>query len=151
MLHSVATPFKSDIWLLLKHYKTKEFEQCFCPYLKINISDIRLIPLDHVIFDSFTEAIQSLRPVMLWYLWGAKWSIYSSTIWKSVLAVSYRRSIYILKCEIVPSVIDARCFYQGKIPTCMWHDQEEWVGCRRYCFWDIGKNSVQILLFYIVF
>ena len=32
-----------------------------------------------------------------------------------------------------------------------WHDQEEWVGCQPYCFWDIGKNSVQIPLFYIVF
>ena len=33
----------------------------------------------------------------------------------------------------------------------MWHDQEEWVGCRRCCFWDTGKNRVQIPLFYIVF
>ena len=33
----------------------------------------------------------------------------------------------------------------------MWHDQEEWVRCRRYWFWDIGKNSVQIPLFYIGF
>ena len=33
----------------------------------------------------------------------------------------------------------------------MWHDQEEWVGCRGCCFWDIGKNSVQIPLFHIVF
>ena len=33
----------------------------------------------------------------------------------------------------------------------MWHDQEAWVGCRRYWFWDIGKNSGQIPLFYIVF
>ena len=33
----------------------------------------------------------------------------------------------------------------------MWHDQEEWVGCRRCCFWEIGKNSVQIPLFYDVF
>ena len=33
----------------------------------------------------------------------------------------------------------------------MWHDQEEQVGCWRYfCCWDIAKNSVQILLFYIV-
>ena len=31
----------------------------------------------------------------------------------------------------------------------MWHDQEEWVGCWRCCFWDIGKNRVQIPLFYI--
>ena len=41
----------------------------------------------------------------------------------------------------------------GNIPCCeryMWHDQEEWVGCRPYCFWDIGKNSVPIPLFYIV-
>ena len=33
----------------------------------------------------------------------------------------------------------------------MWHDQEEWVACRGCCFWDIGKNSVQIPLFHIVF
>ena len=33
----------------------------------------------------------------------------------------------------------------------MWHDQEEWVGCRRCCFSDIGKNRVKIPLFYIVF
>ena len=33
----------------------------------------------------------------------------------------------------------------------MWHDQEEWIGCRGSWFWDIGKNSVQIPLFYIVF
>ena len=30
----------------------------------------------------------------------------------------------------------------------MWHDQEEWVGCRGCCFWDI--DSVQIPLFHIV-
>ena len=35
--------------------------------------------------------------------------------------------------------------------TNLWHDQEEWVGCRGYCFWNIGKNSVQIPLFYIAF
>ena len=33
----------------------------------------------------------------------------------------------------------------------MWHDQEEWVGCRGCCFWDIGKNSVRIPLFHFVF
>ena len=33
----------------------------------------------------------------------------------------------------------------------MWHYQEERVGCQRYCFWDIGKSSVQIHFFYIVF
>ena len=33
----------------------------------------------------------------------------------------------------------------------MWHDQEEWVGCRRYCFWDIGKNSVQKSVCFILF
>ena len=33
----------------------------------------------------------------------------------------------------------------------MWHDQGEWVGCRIYCFWDIGKERVQIPLFDIVF
>ena len=30
------------------------------------------------------------------------------------------------------------------------HEQEEWVGCRRYCFWNIGKNSIQICLMTIL-
>ena len=38
-----------------------------------------------------------------------------------------------------------------KLNRYMWLDQEEWVGCRGYWFWDIGKNSVPIPLFYIVF
>ena len=29
----------------------------------------------------------------------------------------------------------------------MWHDQEEWVWCRPYCFCDMGKNSVRFLCF----
>ena len=29
--------------------------------------------------------------------------------------------------------------------------EEEWVECRPYCCWDIGKNTVQNPLFYIVF
>ena len=33
----------------------------------------------------------------------------------------------------------------------MWHDQGECVGCRRYGFWDIGKERGQIMLLYIVF
>ena len=32
-----------------------------------------------------------------------------------------------------------------------WYDQGDWVRCRRYCFWDIGKERGQICLFYIVF
>ena len=35
--------------------------------------------------------------------------------------------------------------------TNMWHDQEEGVGCRRCCFWDIVKNKVWIPLFCTVF
>ena len=35
---------------MLKQYKTKEFEHCFCQYLKNNMADIRLIPLDHVTY-----------------------------------------------------------------------------------------------------
>ena len=31
----------------------------------------------------------------------------------------------------------------------MLHDQVEWVGCDRFCFWDISKERDQILLFYI--
>ena len=50
-------------------------------------------------------------------------------------------------------------FHKGKsnITVCpssgdnLWHDQEEWVGCRGCCFWDIGQNSVQFPLFHIVF
>ena len=32
----------------------------------------------------------------------------------------------------------------------MWHDQGEWFGYRKYCFWDLGKERVQISLFYVV-
>ena len=38
-----------DLSMLKKtQYKTKEFEHCFCQYLKNHIADIRFIPLDHV-------------------------------------------------------------------------------------------------------
>ena len=30
--------------------KTKKFDHCFCQYLKNNITDIRLIHLDHVTY-----------------------------------------------------------------------------------------------------
>ena len=43
----------------LRQYKTKEFEHCFCQYLKNNISDIRLIPLDNVTYlPSFYQQIR---------------------------------------------------------------------------------------------
>ena len=51
--HKVPFVVTCHIWLLkdlsmLKQYKTKEFEHCiFANISKINISDIRLIPLDH--------------------------------------------------------------------------------------------------------
>ena len=56
MLHFDANPITIEcqvtdlwwIWQCQKQYKTKEFEHCFCQYLKYNITDIRLIPLDHV-------------------------------------------------------------------------------------------------------
>ena len=35
--------------------------------------------------------------------------------------------------------------------TIVWRDQGERVGCRIYGFWDIGKQKVQICLFYIGF
>ena len=54
----MQTPLQLDIWLqsyegfdnAKKHYETKEFEHCFGQYLKNNIPDIRLIPLDHVTY-----------------------------------------------------------------------------------------------------
>ena len=33
----------------------------------------------------------------------------------------------------------------------MWHDQEEWVGCREYWFWVTALKRCQILMFFIVF
>ena len=33
----------------------------------------------------------------------------------------------------------------------MWHDQGEWVRCRKYWFWDTGIKRWQIFMFYIVF
>ena len=46
---------------MLKQYKTKDFERCFCQYLKNNITDIRLIPLDHVTHIQLIPQIFSLK------------------------------------------------------------------------------------------
>ena len=42
----------TELWVIRwKQYKTKEFECFLCLYLKNNICDIRLIPLDHVTYE----------------------------------------------------------------------------------------------------
>ena len=53
----MQTLLQLDIWLQCyegfnnaKNNERKEFEHCFCQYLKNNIPDIRLIPLDHVTY-----------------------------------------------------------------------------------------------------
>ena len=54
----MQTPLQLDIWLqsykgfvnAKNNIKQKEFEHCFCQYLKYNITDIRLIPLDPVTY-----------------------------------------------------------------------------------------------------
>ena len=60
MLHFDPNPITIGfIWLqsyeefvnAKNNIKTKEFEHCFCQYLKNNMADIRLIPLDHVTYD----------------------------------------------------------------------------------------------------
>ena len=51
ILFSYTTYLVTELWRICrcwKQYKTKEFEHCFCQYLKNNITDIWLIPLDHV-------------------------------------------------------------------------------------------------------
>ena len=57
MLHFDANPITMDIWLqsyegfnnAKNNMKQRNLnEHCFCQYLKNNIPDIRLIPLDHV-------------------------------------------------------------------------------------------------------
>ena len=51
----------------------------------------------------------------------------------------------------IPNKLDVSAApYFYFINVTMWHDQGKWVRCRRYCFWDIGKERVPILLFYIV-
>ena len=54
----MQTPLQLDIWIQSYEWfdnaknimKQKEFEHCFCQYLKSNIPDIGLIPLDHVTY-----------------------------------------------------------------------------------------------------
>ena len=58
MLHFNANPITigylvTELWAIYKRwkqYKSKEFECFLCLYLKCNICDIRLIPLDHVTY-----------------------------------------------------------------------------------------------------
>ena len=53
----MQTLLQLDIWLQCyegfnnaKNNERKEFAHCFCQYLKNNIPDIRLIPIDHVTY-----------------------------------------------------------------------------------------------------
>ena len=64
----MQTPLQLDIWLYSyegfenakNKYETKEFEYRLCQYLKNNIPNIRLIPLDHVTY------VQMLRSVVVY-------------------------------------------------------------------------------------
>ena len=66
MLHFDANPITIEYLvtlitsnlLLLKQYKTKEFRTFLCQYLQNNISDIRIIPLDHVTYYDITSTIE---------------------------------------------------------------------------------------------
>ena len=52
---------------MLKQYETKEFEPYFCQYLKNNVSDIRLIPLDYVTYKGAGDSSQhNLIPKLSW-------------------------------------------------------------------------------------
>ena len=61
----MQTPLQLEIWLQSykgfdngkQQYKTKELEHSFCQYLKTNIADIRLIPLDHVTYEDLIHII----------------------------------------------------------------------------------------------
>ena len=44
----MQTPLQLDFWL--QSYETMKFKHCFYQYLKNDIPDIRLIPLDHVTY-----------------------------------------------------------------------------------------------------
>ena len=74
----------TELWRIChcyKQYKTKEFEHCFCQYLKNNMADIRLIPLDHVTSFVFVKAKDCLLICLKGYsvttcdLWMSEWTL----------------------------------------------------------------------------
>ena len=70
MLHFDANPIKIGYLVMknlsmLKQYQTKESEHCFCLYLKDYISDIRLIPLDHVTNICYGNGVSSQKGSVL--------------------------------------------------------------------------------------
>ena len=75
MLHLDANPI--SIRYLVQSYdglvnaknninKTKGFEHCFCQYLKNNIADIRLIPLDHVTYRVIQKKLDTTLEIYFW-------------------------------------------------------------------------------------
>ena len=68
LLHFDANPITieylvTELWrfFFLKQCKTKKFEHYFRQYLKNNMADIRLIPLDHVTY-SVLQRLSSFYP-----------------------------------------------------------------------------------------
>ena len=68
------TPLQLDIWLQsYEEYvnaknNIKQLEHCFCHYLKTNITDIRLIPLDHVTYTTHKKI-----HAMIWFIIERTW------------------------------------------------------------------------------
>ena len=92
-----------------------------------------------------------LHPVLSWGSYYVKHYQYLSVNIHPWLYTAGRFN-YIIYIKIWLHTIVARdpyfCLSFPGVNMC--RDQEEWVGCRRYWFWAIGKNSVQIILFYFV-
>ena len=84
--------------------------------------------------------------ISLLVIWRQEWQIYEMILFyrhKHCIDTNFSQSLGFHFWEFVPVKL---------LPISMWHDQGEWVRCRRYCFWDIGKEKNHIIfLCFIVF
>ena len=79
---------KTPFWSCSKQQNTKEIKCYYLLYLKINISEFRLILLDHI-----TYLLNDLRigcPISL--------STHTSSFWNSPLRFSFRFCLFSLRC-----------------------------------------------------
>ena len=107
-----------------------------------------MVPVPLILMFFFQFKPNTTRNIAL-YSWICLRNLHSKTHQITPFRFQFVQFLLRLRGEHPPS--DFTATKNKHDPPLMWHGQGEWVGCRSYCFWDIGKKRGKILLFYIVF
>ena len=99
---------------------------------------------------SYNEMLKWWRPdlIVIVLMWGSRKVGISDELMTEKLGIDWHHYNYIWEFlqVLAPRLLFPYPTKDLLDPTKdMWGDQEKWFGCRIYCFWDIDKNSIQII------